>query len=183
MRWKYLLSSCVLAFTVGAANASVFDVTGSATLPLGGTLTISGGSVTGQDVTVPNPPNPISPTAFTVLTSSVSSGAGTDWNITVNTATSPEIYYVLMVLPVASLASYAGGNISIAVLYNNVTGFEAPMASCGEPSGGTCGHLTAETAPPSTPLPAALPLFASGLGALGLLGWRRKRKAAAALAA
>ena len=32
---------------------------------------------------------------------------------------------------------------------------------------------------PTTPLPAALPLFASGLGALGLLGWRRKRKAAA----
>lgn len=30
-----------------------------------------------------------------------------------------------------------------------------------------------------TPLPAALPLFASGLGALGLLGWRRKRKSAA----
>jgi hypothetical protein len=34
-----------------------------------------------------------------------------------------------------------------------------------------------------TPLPATLPLFASGLGALGLLGWRRKRKNAAALAA
>jgi CHRD domain len=31
-----------------------------------------------------------------------------------------------------------------------------------------------------TPLPAALPLFATGLGVLGLLGWRRKRKAAAA---
>ena len=31
----------------------------------------------------------------------------------------------------------------------------------------------------STPLPGALPLFATGLGALGLLGWRRKRKAAA----
>jgi hypothetical protein len=30
-----------------------------------------------------------------------------------------------------------------------------------------------------TPLPAALPLFAGGLGVLGLLGWRRKRKAAA----
>ena len=27
------------------------------------------------------------------------------------------------------------------------------------------------------PLPAALPLFATGLGVLGLLGWRRKRKA------
>ena len=37
--------------------------------------------------------------------------------------------------------------------------------------------ITIDTA--TTPLPAALPLFASGLGALGLLGWRRKRKAAA----
>ena len=32
----------------------------------------------------------------------------------------------------------------------------------------------------ATPLPAALPLFATGLGALGLLGWRRKRRAAIA---
>jgi hypothetical protein len=32
--------------------------------------------------------------------------------------------------------------------------------------------------PITTPLPAALPLFASGLGALGLLGWRRKKAAA-----
>jgi len=32
------------------------------------------------------------------------------------------------------------------------------------------------------PLPAALPLFATGLGAMGLLGWRRKRKAQAVAA-
>jgi hypothetical protein len=32
----------------------------------------------------------------------------------------------------------------------------------------------------ATPLPAALPLFATGLGALGIVGWRRKRKAKAA---
>ena len=31
----------------------------------------------------------------------------------------------------------------------------------------------------ATPLPAALPLFAAGLGAMGLLGWRRSRKKAA----
>jgi hypothetical protein len=34
---------------------------------------------------------------------------------------------------------------------------------------------------PETPLPAALPLFATGLGALGLLGWRRKRKNASVM--
>ena len=33
----------------------------------------------------------------------------------------------------------------------------------------------------TTPLPAALPLFASGLGGLGLLGWRRKKKKVAAV--
>ena len=33
-----------------------------------------------------------------------------------------------------------------------------------------------------TPIPGALPLFASGLGGLGLLGWRRKRRKAATAA-
>jgi hypothetical protein len=40
-------------------------------------------------------------------------------------------------------------------------------------------HLVAPEISSETPLPAAFPLFASGLGALGLLGWRRKRKQAA----
>jgi hypothetical protein len=30
-----------------------------------------------------------------------------------------------------------------------------------------------------TPLPTALPLFATGIGGSGLFGWRRKRKAQA----
>ena len=34
--------------------------------------------------------------------------------------------------------------------------------------------------PSAVPLPAALPLFASGLGVMGVLAWRRKRKKAAA---
>jgi len=48
------------------------------------------------------------------------------------------------------------------------TGLDAADTAAGHP-----GTWTA------TPVPAALPLFATGLGALGLLGWRRKRKQAA----
>jgi hypothetical protein len=39
--------------------------------------------------------------------------------------------------------------------------------------------FTAAAGATATPLPAALPLFATGIGGLGLLGWRRKRKAQA----
>ena len=53
---------------------------------------------------------------------------------------------------------------------------------CG--TNGTCTSLTTfsvtDTLAAQTPLPAALPLFAGGLGALGLFGWRRKRMNAAA---
>jgi hypothetical protein len=41
------------------------------------------------------------------------------------------------------------------------------------------GSATIESA---TPLPDALPLFATGLGAMGLFGWRKKRKNAVAVA-
>ena len=34
--------------------------------------------------------------------------------------------------------------------------------------------------PATTPLPAALPLFATGLGGLGFFSWRRRRRATAA---
>jgi hypothetical protein len=41
-------------------------------------------------------------------------------------------------------------------------------------SGGVCGSVA------TTPLPAALPLFATGLGVLGFVGrWRKKRALAA----
>jgi hypothetical protein len=51
---------------------------------------------------------------------------------------------------------------------NNLAGLSGPAT------------FTAITTP-TTPLPAALPLFATGLGALGLLGWRRTRKSRVSL--
>ena len=46
---------------------------------------------------------------------------------------------------------------------------EASFVESGVPNTQYAGFLT--------PLPAALPLFAAGLGAMGLFGWRKKRKA------
>lgn len=54
------------------------------------------------------------------------------------------------------------------------------------PGGTMTAWLTAQLTDPPTvsqaPLPAALPLFASGLGVMGLFGWWRKRKTASAAA-
>ena len=41
--------------------------------------------------------------------------------------------------------------------------------------------LTPDAQVSSTPIPASLPLFVSGLGVLGMLGWHRKRKAKVAV--
>jgi hypothetical protein len=45
------------------------------------------------------------------------------------------------------------------------------------------GFISFDNASVTTPLPAALPLFAGGLGVLGLLARRRKQKSAAVIAA
>jgi hypothetical protein len=55
-----------------------------------------------------------------------------------------------------------------------------PGVTCFIGSDGLGNDYFASISEITTPLPAALPLFATGLGGLGLLGWRRKRKAQAA---
>ena len=47
------------------------------------------------------------------------------------------------------------------------------------PAGAYAGTLTVATVA-ATPIPAALPLFASALGGIGFVGWRRRKNAAAA---
>ena len=68
--------------------------------------------------------------------------------------------FVLSVLGVTSSTNVTGGTFLLG------TGFDSTLPD----------SLIPVTA---VPLPAALPLFATGLAGLGLLGWRRKRKAAA----
>jgi hypothetical protein len=58
---------------------------------------------------------------------------------------------------------------------------EVDMAFNGGIQVSTFGQQNLEIPVSTTPLPGALPLFATGLGAMGLLGWRRNRKNAAAL--
>ena len=82
--------------------------------------------------------------------------------------------------------NFPGANNTIAMGINNVgqivgyyddsTGTHGFLATCTD---APCDMPPITIIPPiaETPLPAALPLFATGLGALGLLAWRRKRKA------
>jgi hypothetical protein len=79
----------------------------------------------------------------------------------------------------ATLDSIAYGSTTFGLLTVHSSGVEiGDWNNIGTiPAQADIQSITINTA--TTPLPAALPLFASGLGALGLLGWRRKRKAAA----
>jgi hypothetical protein len=74
------------------------------------------------------------------------------------------------------------------LFFGGYGGFLPDLLSFNEPDSGnsftehntTFGATTFVLAPEVVPLPATLPLFASGLVALGLTAWRRKRKAVAA---
>ena len=80
-----------------------------------------------------------------------------------------------------SLSSNGGGYDAYpsfsAYVYDHSCAVGGPY--CAEGGGENAINFAFRIADAETPLPAALPLFATGLGALGLLGWRRKRKAAA----
>jgi len=80
----------------------------------------------------------------------------------------------------AVVAAFTGlGTFPADFHYQSVCG--AGIATCGTGWSGSLDitYNFTPSAAAETPLPAALPLFATGLGALGLLGWRRKRKAQA----
>jgi hypothetical protein len=88
---------------------------------------------------------------------------------------------------VADINSVAGGTYPGGTFVVGFTNLSAFVANTAIFINGNHEHtpiLELTSGPVSaTPLPAALPLFATGLGLMGLLGWRRKRKGAVAIAA
>jgi hypothetical protein len=87
-----------------------------------------------------------------------------------NAGTSPFLAYCAAPNSVAECTGFGPG---ILIINNPVQGTSWGAEFSGPPLPGSDEIATAT---PATPLPTALPLFATGLGGLGLLGWRRKRK-------
>jgi hypothetical protein len=159
---------------------------GQMPIPAGGS-TPAGDWVYVGSGTVPSSSNSFGSSAlFSVeITAADASLAGTYWAFT---SITPEVltagsYWIAVV--------YGDGNTS--VFSTSAVTSEAGIsllggATCSESSAcsGTTGETFGpnfETDPPTTPLPATLPLFAGGLGLLGFFGRRKKQKASAAIAA
>jgi hypothetical protein len=111
---------------------------------------------------------------FTVSTNSI--GQIIDWQIEIGT--NSDLHTLGQ--QYAEIHSFSGiqdkGLLGECVLlYENTCNFAEDFATVSR----TGINWSVKTVDLPTPLPASLPLFASGLGGLGLLGWRRKRKAAA----
>ena len=180
---KSLLAVCLLALAVGSANASTFNVTGffsgTTTVGLTGTIdvNVATGTITAPDLNVTGlsetfvsvfalvPPSPPSITDWDLAVATISGIKGD--GLFIHFAPSFDATHT------TGLTGFAGATISIWDVGPLGTVF--CDGSCPAPigEGGTISP---------TPLPAALPLFATRLGALGLLGWRRKRNAAAVAA-
>jgi len=158
-------------FTAVGANAMVFDVSGTAsdgTGVLGGTVTIdtSTGVVTAVDLT-------FSDGALTAAEGNVINTLKT-FNMNVGALgepSGPVASGYLLQLQGSNLVGYNGGAISSWSVLDVIDN---------KSFSGSGGTLTAQVS--ATPLPAALPLFASGLAAAGLVAWRKRRRQAAALA-
>jgi hypothetical protein len=156
----------------GSMNAAPF--TGIVT---GEIIGLTNGASTATDVIIDSYPsaftNP-SPLPFDTFCGSnclvtsnsftVTAGAITAYNFEVTSTTLTGLWSLVLGASEDSFSNGTGAN-------------QINLITQGTQSGTTFNPVGTTGA---TPLPAALPLFATGLGALGLLGWRRKRKAALA---
>ena len=161
-------------------------ITGSFTVanPLPGNLNLADITAPVQSFSFFDGRNTITDQNFTFLgafsVSTDASGALTVWNIDVGIGNlDPQ----QLEIRISSLTNDAAITRECVTFDNNgaCTGFTPDEGLVNHGDNGEWNSSSTPTA--ATPLPAALPLFATGLGALGLLGWRRKRKSTASIAA
>jgi hypothetical protein len=190
MKTKHLgvVAACVVALTVGTANATTYNVQGgnftsflptcapgslqpacgnlAATWsitagPLTGTVDIDGGLLTGVNLTVgESSPGTVGHT-FLI--------PGIPTVISKLSFTSQDMWSLSLSDTIHNL-SFADSNgliVGATYIYSDVNP-AIPVVTYS----GVTGTITA------IPLPTALPLFAAGIVGLGLLGWRGKRKTA-----
>jgi hypothetical protein len=181
--FRFVLALFALALTVGTANAdtfSIFDLSASTTLstctgpcPSFGPIDFSG-QITVDQTTGSISAFSISPIPGGSTTTQGQSGVDYFLLFTGDPVGSLNIAFD----DAGDLSTFIGGNLdqneSIAIV--NQSACDETDPTCSIYTFSISGTLE----PATTPLPAALPLFASGLAAFGLLGWRRKRKAQAA---
>jgi hypothetical protein len=157
-----------------AVTITTFDVSGEfAPGTLGGTINIdvTGNTVSSASVRVTGT-SPAVTGPFTIIDNLVEYPHNPLLYIALSDAGADTL---VLFLPTSTLTGYPGGMICSTTYSCSLTA-QAYL----NPGGTQIFEILTSGSLTATPLPAALPLFATGLGALGLLGWHTKRKAQAA---
>jgi len=173
---------------IGSSPSPITSISGSFTLTFDPSVSYVDNTtnITGSITGIPNAPVVASTIGFDTF-------VGTPYGIAIGGIYGgADLIYsntndFILELTFANAASLADPSIAVCggpgLTCGNYTGSNAVYAA-GYSETGTDSVWFAQVQNVSpTPLPAALPLLAGGLGALGLLGWRRKRKNTAAIAA
>jgi hypothetical protein len=171
----FAVAAAMQLFGAGPSFATVYDLTatfgGSKTIT--GTVTVVGGNLTDFDLTLPSLPDPDYST-LTLLNSYINVSSVSDSQIESDYLASNRVIYTTIVdlnlssLPTGSTPTSLGVSLLEQFLYIGATKNDYQGLSVGD-SSITLDGVSA------TPLPAALPLFASGLGFVGYLARRRKK--------
>jgi hypothetical protein len=104
------------------------------------------------------------------------------WSFLQDGTPTPKFFGSMLVNSVTGDAAFTAAFMTGQFLNINLTTQALSQGSTLESvaAGGSASAFVGSGLVSNVPLPGALPLFATGLGVLGLLGWRRKRKAATA---
>jgi len=167
-----LLCACLIAAFSGAARASTLTYDITLTQTYGTLITGSDFTVTSTSFSVP------SPTTGYQQESTGSFSFTIDGKVYTSSAT---IQFLALGPSLNGLYGFSATQGEDTLSIGSLSSFQ--LSSTNSPVDdipSTIGGTVKVNELAATPLPATLPLFAGGLGAMGLLGWRRKRNAQAA---